>query len=67
MLEFDLAAENETITTIVEPVFASARNHEFAMAEQIRAILVQEQDHQIELATALGREIPDVTRPEERG
>ena len=28
------------------------------MAEQIRQILVQEQDHQIDLATALGEEVP---------
>lgn len=32
---------------------------EFAMAEQIRRILVNEQDHQIDLATALGEEVPD--------
>ena len=31
------------------------------MAEQIREILVQEQDHQIDLATALGEEVPDVS------
>jgi bacterioferritin len=31
------------------------------MAEQIRQILVQEQDHQIDLATALGVEVPDVS------
>jgi bacterioferritin len=30
------------------------------MAEQIRQILVEEQDHQIDLATALGVEVPDV-------
>jgi bacterioferritin len=30
------------------------------MAEQIRQILVQEQDHQIDLATALGEEVPDI-------
>ena len=30
------------------------------MAEQIREILVQEQDHQIDLATALGEEVPNV-------
>jgi len=30
------------------------------MAEQIRQILVQEQDHQIDLATALGEDVPDV-------
>ena len=32
------------------------------MAEQIREILVQEQDHQIDLATALGEDVPDVSR-----
>ena len=30
------------------------------MAEQIRQILMQEQDHQIDLATALGVEVPDL-------
>jgi bacterioferritin len=30
------------------------------MAEQIRQILVQEQDHQIDLATALGEDVPDL-------
>jgi bacterioferritin len=30
------------------------------MAEQIRQILMQEQDHQIDLATALGEEVPNV-------
>ena len=34
---------------------------EFALAEQIRQILVEEQDHQIDLATALGVDIPDVS------
>jgi bacterioferritin len=40
---------------------------EFAMAEQIRQILVQEQDHQIDLATALGVEVPDVGSKAKRG
>jgi bacterioferritin len=31
------------------------------MAEQIRQILMQEQDHQIDLATSLGIEVPDVS------
>jgi len=39
---------------------------EYALAEQIRDILVQEQDHQIALATALGVDVPDVTSPKER-
>ena len=37
------------------------------MAEQIREILVQEQDHQIDLATSLGEEVPNVNaRPQRR-
>ena len=32
-----------------------------AVAEQIRNILVQEQDHQVALATALGDQVPNVT------
>jgi bacterioferritin len=39
---------------------------EFALAEQLRGILVQEQDHQIDLATALGFDVTEVTRPGER-
>jgi bacterioferritin len=31
------------------------------MAEQIRQILIDEQDHQIDLATALGEDPPDLT------
>jgi bacterioferritin len=31
------------------------------MAEQIRQILMQEQDHQIDLATALGEAVPDIS------
>jgi bacterioferritin len=36
------------------------------MAEHIRDILMDEQDHQIALATALGVDIPNVTKPDER-
>ena len=30
------------------------------MAEQIREILVHDEDHQIDLGTALGEEVPDI-------
>ena len=36
------------------------------MAEQIREILVQEQDHRIDLATALGVEVPDFSASPQR-
>ena len=35
----------------------------YAMAEQIRQILVDEPEHQIDLATALGEDVPDLTVP----
>jgi bacterioferritin len=61
MLRFDLANENETIRNYRERVRQCEELGEFAMAEQIRDILVNEQDHQIDLATALGVDTPDVS------
>lgn len=57
MLRFDLENENETIRNYRERVRQCEALEEFALAEQIREILVQEQDHQIDLATALGEEV----------
>lgn len=62
MLRFDLENENETIRNYRERVRQCESLGEYAMAEQIRQILVQEQDHQIDLATALGEDVPDVSR-----
>ena len=61
MLRFDLDNENETIRNYRQRVRQCEALGEFAMAEQIRQILVDEQDHQIDLATALGEEVPDLT------
>ncbi len=61
MLRFDLENENETIQNYRVRVRQCEALGEFAMAEQIRQILVDEQDHQIDLATALGEEVPDVS------
>jgi bacterioferritin len=66
MLQFDLENENETIRNYRERVRHCEAVGEYAIAEHIRGILVQEQEHQIDLATALGRDVPDVSRPEER-
>jgi bacterioferritin len=60
MLRFDLENENEIIRNYRERVRQCEALGEFAMAEQIRKILVNEQDHQIDLATALGEEVPPV-------
>ena len=58
MLRFDLDNENETIRNYRQRVRQCEQLGEYAMAEQIRQILVQEQDHQIDLATALGEDVP---------
>src|SRR3954466_2048833 len=60
MLRFDLENENETIRNYRTRVRQCEALGEFAMAEQIRQILIDEQDHQIDLATALGIDVPDV-------
>jgi bacterioferritin len=61
MLRFDLDNENETIRNYRDRVRQCEALGEFALAEQIRKILVEEQDHQIDLATALGEEVPDLS------
>ena len=66
MLRFDLDNENETVRNYRERVRQCEALGEYALAENIRQILVQEQEHQSDLATALGVEVPDVTKPEER-
>ena len=60
MLGFDLDNENETIRNYRTRVRQCEALGEYALAEQIREILVEEQDHQIDLATALGIEVPNI-------
>jgi bacterioferritin len=59
MLRFDLDNETETIKNYRERVRQCEALGEYALAEQIREILVQEQEHQIDLATALGEGVPE--------
>jgi bacterioferritin len=67
LLQFDLDNENETVRNYVERVRQCETLGEFAMAEQIRQILIQEQDHQIDLATALGQDVPPTGRRVSKG
>lgn len=62
MLRFDLDNENETVRNYRERVKQAEALGEYAIAEHIRDILVEEQDHQIDLATALGIDVPDVSK-----
>ena len=63
MLRFYLDNENETIRNYRDRIRQCEALGEFAMAEQIRQILIQEQDHQIDLATALGEDVPNLDKP----
>ena len=66
MLRFDLDNENETIRNYRERVRQAEQLGEYALSEHLREILKQEQEHQIDLATALGEDVPDVTKRNER-
>ena len=60
MLQFDLENEMVTIRNYRERVRQCEGLGEYAMAEFIREILKDEQDHLIALATALGEDVPIV-------
>jgi bacterioferritin len=62
LLRFDLQNEIETIRNYRERVRQCEALNEFAMAEHIREILKAEQEHAIDLATALGEDVPKIDR-----
>jgi bacterioferritin len=62
MLRADLNSEAETIRQYRERVQQCEGLGEFAIAEDIREILREEQEHLVDLATALGENPPDVSR-----
>jgi bacterioferritin len=61
MLQFDLDAEGETIINYRARVGQCEALGEYAIAEEIREILRVEQEHQIDLATALNKDVPTLT------
>jgi bacterioferritin len=60
MLHFDLENETETIRNYRTRVDQCEALEEFAVGEHIREILLDEQDHAIALATALGIDVPKI-------
>jgi bacterioferritin len=62
MLRADLENETDTIKNYRERVKQAEALGEYAIAEDIREILRQEQEHQIDLATALGEDVPDMSK-----
>jgi bacterioferritin len=62
LLRFDLENERVTILAYRERVRQCEELGEFAMSEHIREILKQEQEHLVDLATALGEDAPNLSR-----
>jgi bacterioferritin len=60
MLRFDLDNETETIKAYRKRVQQAEGVGHYALAEQIRTIISQEQEHQHDLATALGIDVPNI-------
>jgi bacterioferritin len=63
MLRADLENERVTILAYRERVRECEALGEYAIAEDIREILRDEQEHLIDLATALGEDPPDLMHP----
>lgn len=60
MLRFDLDNETTTIRNYRERVRQAEALGHYALAEQLRMIISQEQEHQHDLTTALGIDVPKV-------
>jgi bacterioferritin len=60
MLRFDLDNETVTIKNYRERLKQAEALGHYALSEQLRTIIMQEQEHQHDLATALGIDVPKV-------
>jgi bacterioferritin len=60
MLRFDLDNETDTIKNYRQRVKQAEAIGHYALADQLRRIIAQEQEHQHDLATALGIDVPHV-------
>jgi bacterioferritin len=60
MLMFDLENERVTIQNYRQRIRQAEAMGEFALSEVLREIIVQEQEHLIDLADALGVEVPEI-------
>lgn len=58
MLGADLQNERETISRYRERIRQAEAMGEFALSETLRGIIVQEQEHEIDLCSALGIDVP---------
>ena len=63
MLRADLQNERETVGRYRERIRQAEEMGEFAMSEVLRGIIAQEQEHEIDLSTALNIEVPPPIEP----
>ena len=63
MLRADLDNERATVGRYRERIRQAEAMGEYALSEVLRAIIVQEQEHEIDLAAALGIDVPPAIRP----
>jgi len=66
MLRADLQNERETVGRYRERIRQAEAMGEFALSETLRTIIVQEQEHEIDLSTALNIEVPPAIAPGEK-
>ena len=65
MLRADLENERVTVGRYRERIRQAEAMGEFALSETLRGIIVQEQEHEIDLAAALGIDVPLPKKPVE--
>ena len=66
MLRADLENEQETIVRYRERIKQAEAMGEFALSETLRSIIVQEQEHEIDLSAALGIDVPLINQAKEK-
>jgi bacterioferritin len=66
MLRTDLENERETVGRYRQRIRQAEALGEFAMSEILRGIIVEEQDHEIDLSAALGIDVPPAITPSEK-
>ena len=66
MLRADLENEQETVARYRERIKQAEAMGEFALSEILRGIIVQEQEHEIDLSSALNIAVPPIKRPEDK-
>jgi bacterioferritin len=66
MLRADLENERATVERYRERIRQAEAMGEFALSETLRAIIVQEQEHEIDLAAALDINVPLPKQPADR-